>query len=289
VLSSARYRTFCLIHAQACATFRKLDKAHKHTDKQESPLNRRDRQAQMRIGHRAVWTSVSSYQAASWDKPTVWFVTGLQRFVNAEDSLSAYQALGKAFPSFWPLPIEDGERKALSWHPDAHGIFLFYRNLLRRFWTRDPDALKYGFNTDLLFGTVSYDEMQKIIAGKVSADWALEKALAPLRNLHPGLHVPEGSVPFASFWLDWSAGTVAYISQIDFQRAIWLLFRESWRAKVCPKCSTYFLVQKPAQLYCSPACSQAAHRTSSLTWWKKKGFRRRATRAKANDKGRKRQ
>lgn len=239
-------------------------------------------------GHRAIWSGGPSYQAQSWNKPAQWFVKGLERFVNADDSLSDYLALGKAFPSFWPFPIEGGDNRDLSWAPDAHRFFLFYRNLLRRFWTRDPSVFKDGLATNLLFGIEGYGEMQKILAGEAVASWALENVLTPLRNSHSGLRIPGGLVPLAGFWPNWLSGTVEYISHTDFQRAVWLFFRESWRAKVCPKCCAYFLVQKSAQLYCSLSCSNAAHQASSLRWWKEKGSRRRVARTNASDQQRKR-
>ena len=238
--------------------------------------------------HLAVWAWASSYQAPSWDKPAEWFVMGLEKFVNTHDSLENYQALAEAFPSFWPLPIEDGSGRDLSWHPEAHHLFLFYRNLVRRFWTRDPGVLKDGFATRLLFGTVNSDEMRNIFAGKVHADWTLETALVPLLNSYPEMRVPSGLGPFAQFSPDWSARMVDYISHLDFQRAVWLFFREAWRAKVCPKCSTYFFVQKSAQLYCSLGCSSAAHKASSLRWWNEEGSRRRAAGTKVIRRGNRR-
>lgn len=256
---------------------------NEHINKQKSPRKASHRQERLRVGHRAVWASVSSSQAQSWDKPMQWFVKGLERFVNTDDSLSGYLALAKAFSSFWPLPLEDGHGRDLSWVPEAHSLFLFYRNLLRRFWTRDPNTLKDGFKIRLLFGTVDYEEMQKIFAGEVFINRSLGEAIAPLTNLHPEIGIPSGPLPLACFWPDWSSGTVEYISQIDLQRAVWLLFRESWRAKVCPKCSAYFLVQKSAQIYCSLSCSNSAHQASSLRWWKEKGARRRVSRAKASN------
>lgn len=261
---------------------------NEHINKQKSPRKARHRQERLSVGHRAVWALVPNDQAQSWTKPKQWFVKGLERFVNANDSMKDYQALAKAFPSFWPLPLEDGHGHDLSWVEDAHRLFLFYRNLLRRFWTRDPLTLKDGFNTCLLFGTLGRDEIHKIFAGKVHVSWALEEALTPLENTYQGLCVPSGPQPFAQFWPDWSAGTVDYNSQIDFQRAVWLLFRESWRAKVCPNCSSYFLVQKSAQLYCSLTCSNSAHQASSRKWWKEKGSRKRAARTKARNRERKR-
>jgi hypothetical protein len=114
-----------------------------------------------------------------------------------------------------------------------------------------------------------------------------DTALSPLRNLHPELRLPRGPSPHACFWPDWTSGRVEYASRTDFQRSVWLLFGESWRAKVCPRCSTYFLAQKSAQLYCSVSCSSATHRASSLNWWKQKGSQKRAARKRAEHAGKK--
>lgn len=245
-------------------------------------MGRRNSQRELWLGHHAIFATDASYQARGWNKPANWFRKGLERFVNADDSLQDYQALGKAFRSFWPLPLEDSEGNDLSWCPEAHRLFLSYRNLLRRFWARDPRALKSDFDAALLFGTMDYYEMEIILEGGADVQHLLlQMALAPLRKAYSGVRTTRPPLPLARFSIDWCAGAVDYVSRLDFQRAVWLLFSESWRAKICPRCSRYFLAQKPAQLYCSLSCSNAAHRASSLSWWKKKGSQRRAARTKA--------
>src|SRR5262249_24072965 len=156
-------------------------------------------------------------------------------------------------------------------------------DLLRGIWTRNPGTLRAGIPTLLLFGIVEHSQIQDLLSGKVMSGLGLDGPLSPLRFKHSGLELPNMS-PLALFWPDWASGRVEYVSRIDFQRAIWLLFRESWRAKVCPKCSTYFLAQKPAQLYCSVSCSSAVHRASSLNWWKETGAQTRAASRKAKQR-----
>jgi hypothetical protein len=239
----------------------------------------------LRVKHEAIFGGYPNRQARGWDKPWKWFIIGLERFVNTGDSLEHYRALGKAFESFWPLPILDHEGRDLSWAPEAHHLFLLYRNLVRRFWTRDPEIFNDQFATQLLFGTVTSDEMQRIFSGDLGADRRLETALAPLLKSYSGMQIRGGPASLARFRPDWSARSVDYVSQLDFQRAVWLFFRESWRAKVCPRCSTYFFVQKSAQLYCSLSCSSAAHRISSLRWWYEEGSRRRVAGTKVKRRG----
>jgi len=213
---------------------------------------------------------------------------GLERFANADESPERYQALAKAFPSFWPLPLEDAKGNDLSWHADAHRLFLFFRDSLRDLWIRNPATIKEGIQVPLLFGIVQQSHLADLLSGKALSSVTLDAALSPLRNLHPGVRLP-GSSPLAFFWPDWTSGRVEYVSRTDFQRSLWLLWPESWRAKVCLRCSTYFLAQKPAQLYCSVSCSSAAHRAISLNWWKQKGSRRRAPRKQAEHDGGKNQ
>jgi len=225
-------------------------------------------------------------QADTSDKPKEWFFKALERFANTGDSVQGYQALAKAFPSIWPLPLEDAKGNDLSWHADAHRLFLFYRDSLRGLWIRNPITINDGFQIPLLFGILADATIREILSGRVLLSRPLQFALSPLMKLHrglrlgklfPRLRVPDSS-PLAYFWPDWTGGKVEYVSQVDFQRAVWLFFSEPWRAKVCPKCSAYFLAQKPAQLYCSVSCSSAVHRASSLSWWKQKGSQKRAAR-----------
>jgi hypothetical protein len=249
---------------------------------------RKKSQTNVGVVHHAFWTSGPYRQAASWDKPKQWFLKGLERFANADDSPEGYQALAKAFPSFWPLPLEDRKGNDLSWHADAHRLFLFYRDSLRDLWIRNPATVRGGIQILLLFGIVGHPDMENLLSGKVLFSVTLDVALSRLRNLHPELRLPDSS-SLAFFWPDWTGGRVEYVSRTDFQRSLWLLWSESWRAKVCLKCSTYFLAQKPAQLYCSVSCSNAAHRASSLNWWKQKGSQKRAARKQAEHVGRKNQ
>src|SRR5260370_5596889 len=99
---------------------------------------------------------------------------GLERFVNCGDSESDYDALGRAFPDFWPeeiwhypnykLPVpppilgrivaplpanlndeeqlkkwaHEGKTENLAWNPACRALFLFYRDTLREVWRGEP-------------------------------------------------------------------------------------------------------------------------------------------------------
>lgn len=213
-------------------------------------------------------------------RPSRWYFQGLEDFVNVGDGVENYRALGRNWSTLWPLPLEDGEGKDLSWSDDAHGLFIYFRNILRRLWARDPRVMRNGFHLHLVFGTISWAEIQEFLGESSSSDPNLDFAITPLRNLFPKLRLRvtrSGALPLAIFWPDWQSGVIRYASQTEFQRAVWLLFQESWRTKICPQCSRYFIAQKSAQMYCCSDCSRAAHQESSLRWWREKGLQRRAS------------
>ncbi len=78
------------------------------------------------------------------------------------------------------------------------------------------------------------------------------------------------SIP-AQFHPDWDEGVFRYQGACDFQRALYLLFLDSWRAKVCEKCSTKFIATRAAQKFCSTDCSEAMQREFRRRWWSEHG------------------
>jgi hypothetical protein len=253
-------------------------------------VTRKKSQGFPHVAHRPIFLPDPLNQARGLGKSKEWFWRGLERFANTGDSMDAYQAMAKAWPSFWPLPIQNGDGQNLAWHAEAHPLFLFYRDTLRQFWTRSPVALQDGYRIRLLFGTVM--DIGLLFADSPLFCVPFQNAVAELKYSYPDLSLPNIQ-PVAMFWPNWNTGSVEYLSQTDFQAAIWSLFRESWRAKVCASCSMYFFAEKAPQLYCSVSCSNAAHQSSSLKWWREKGTQRRAAQAKAarkttNSRGNKR-
>jgi hypothetical protein len=208
------------------------------------------------------------------------FFRGLERFVNTGDSAEEYKALAKGWRGFWPRELLDRQGHSLAWHDDCHALFLVFRNALRYGWTPLPDAVKRRAVSFLLG-----------IGGESETLEAGGTLLLPVRGLNEAWdkirkHNPSGSdTSRPLLYPRWTTGEIAYVPGNDFQCALYLLFRESWRAKVCAKCSTYFVASKPAQLYCSTACSGGVKRERTLKWWRSVGVKRRATRAKENRKG----
>jgi hypothetical protein len=75
----------------------------------------------------------------------------------------------------------------------------------------------------------------------------------------------------AQFFADWDEGIFRYRGMCSFQRALYLLFRESWRARVCERCSAKFIARRVAQRYCTTDCSDAIQRELKRRWWAEHG------------------
>jgi len=88
----------------------------------------------------------------------------------------------------------------------------------------------------------------------------------------------DGWLPRAKSVTDWRAGAIRYEAACDFQRAVWELFRQRWRAKVCGECFKLFIADKPAQRFCGISCSALAEKTRKLGWWREHGEAWRKTR-----------
>ncbi len=206
---------------------------------------------------------------------------GLERFAYAGDSAEEYKALAKGWPGLWPRTLLDGQGNSLAWHDDCHALFLVFRNALRYVWTPLPDAVKRGA-VSFLLGIGG--EFERLETGGI--------VLLPVQGLNEAWdkiekHDPAGSdTSRPVLYPRWSTGEIAYDPGNDFQRALYLLLRESWRAKICARCSTYFVAGKPAQLYCSTACSGGVKKERTLKWWRNVGANRRAAQAKKGSKRR---
>jgi hypothetical protein len=230
----------------------------------------------------------------------------LERFVNCGDSVEDYTAFGKAFLKFWPVRVywfEEGEDADPWWRPEAHDLFTYYRDVLRGLWrpdgtSEDPRHNKaprrlQAEDAKYLLGIGSINlQIIKIIrdrkdvawpakVGFMSATVRLTNAWRVLLNAFPKANTTIPNDP--SF--DWRTGRVTYLPDTDFQRAFYLLFQQSWRARVCERCGLYFIAQKPSQRFCSTACSAGNRLASKLKWWRRVGAKRRAQSAKKQKRG----
>jgi|HubBroStandDraft_6_1064221.scaffolds.fasta_scaffold52635_3 hypothetical protein len=110
---------------------------------------------------------------------------------------------------------------------------------------------------------------------------------APEDGTPEGAWVADLSTIRAHFHVDWDEGAFRYRGACDFQRALYLLFRESWRARICEKCAIKFIARRVAQKYCSTDCSESIQRELKQKWWAEHGetWRRRRKESKHKKQG----
>ncbi len=251
-----------------------------------------------------------SVRLAAAERERLW--KGLERFANCDDSLTGYEALGKAFRGFCPVVIyyylhpeprnaststpKNGSDQTseeifrqnaiarIDWHPICHQLFLFYRDTLRNLWARQADDLSFFIEgpVDFLMGT---SRSLKLLFAEIKiwlrdrsrpcpSDYptALLDACEPIVLEFPTAEV----VGFAQLEMIWSMGDFLLYPFTDFQRAFYLLFRQSWRARICRRCSHWFVARKPKQVFCDKICNAASRRYSQRKWWHKTGAKRRS-------------
>ena len=211
----------------------------------------------------------------------------LEAFVNLGNSLEDYLAFGKQNTEFFPFEILDkaqrsetpltppavqgtsltveGEKKIwtkiIAWEPACHKLVLFYRDILQvACWPTIPSR-NDTFAGDTFLLLLGIDPP----AG--NGNWV--EAFKEIQAIYPAANAvaPE----FSRLQADWKTGTFEYKPDNDFQRAIYILFREGWRAKTCLRCSRRFVASKAVQSYCSTKCSGEAKRKRNLDWWNRSG------------------
>lgn len=261
---------------------------------------------------------------------------GLERFVNCRDDVADYEALGRAFPDFWPVEIWHypnqeshephhfqslgvirsvakgelseaelkemewrGQTENLNWDPVCRNLFFFYRDTLREVWhgerqTARSEHPNVGFLSDLLhvsplgwcggfareflLGIRDYNEeaRERTKNGGFDFDlirpFALDDAWREISNHFPTV-AARGRVEISMLW---GMGDFSLVPHNDFQRAFYLLFRQNWRARVCPRCKMFFVARKPKQIFCGTGCSAGNRLASKRKWWNRVGAKRRA-------------
>jgi hypothetical protein len=243
---------------------------------------------------------------------------GLERFVNCSDSESDYTAM-RAFRDFWPLEIwhypeqepgtlsisavsfpprphesesesvESGDYARLNWHPACHKLFLFYRDTLRGIWAGNTEMKGSAVDSGtFLLGLSSLGE-DSLAQAKEDNVVSLVMSATPLALYDAWQEVlsrfktaaTSGGIQVKALW---SHGDFAFVPENDFQRAMYILFRQSWRARICPRCQMFFVARRPKQMFCGTACSAGSRLSSKLKWWKRVGKKRRSGKGKNGNK-----
>jgi hypothetical protein len=218
----------------------------------------------------------------------------LERFVNCGDELDQFQALGRGFSTYSPVQIwVSGMNGSPSpWHPACHELFLFYRDSLRTLW-RGRAKLgtrgMRGFPHMRLMKNALFSDTCEYLAGisdlnaeafKVSSERSshvpseLARAADTVLRAFPTARVHK---PITTAMI-WEYGCLVPMLLNDFQRAFYLLFLESWRARICPECQVMFVARKPSSKYCGTSCSATAGLAARAKWWNSTGTKRRKER-----------
>jgi hypothetical protein len=207
----------------------------------------------------------------------------LERFVNADDSSEDYSQLAIAARSFWPINLnaQTGENEldgSIEWDPSGHSLYKAFRDYLRRVWVGDfrrndntslsGPYLNYLLGLDRDFALHQPGEFRdaRLPDKAFEQGWAeVKKKYASAYNNRQACVVP-----------DWGKSRFEYVASNDFQKAVYALLLESWRAKICRRCERYFIAEKNAQAFCSTACSGGNKRDRGLRYWRETGVQRRA-------------
>jgi hypothetical protein len=133
---------------------------------------------------------------------------------------------------------------------------LFYRNLLRRVWWNDDlDGNRLRFL--LGFESEAFRE-----GGFELVMWKSDLPPEPPSGSRQIIDVGESSdnkfrisdLPEGKPIIDGRTGAITWEFGCPFQRAIYDLKQDRWRAMVCPQCHKYFIADKTAQKFCSSKC-----------------------------------
>lgn len=216
---------------------------------------------------------------------------GLEIFVNAADSEEEFSKLQTQVPTFWPLPLRGpfgprGLDQPLEWPSGGQPLFRAFRDYLRRLWRSDfygdDGVMMDGRYLEYVLG-LETRYMANPPEGLVDAtlpDQAFRVGWVALQSKHKGAYCARP----ASVLPQWRNGKFEYFGSNDFQRAVYLLLTESWRARVCRRCGRYFIADKAAQMFCSTPCSNQSKLEIGRRYWLEKGITLRDQRIKKSRK-----
>jgi hypothetical protein len=222
--------------------------------------------------------------------------SGLEAIANLGDSKEDYETIAKKWPEMWPCEITDSSRESLAWDVHAHRLLLVYRDSLRAVW-RDHNKYKTPFTLLFLLGASdTFTELNRgemVLHNDGQQAWRSTSMLDDPKGIHLAWQVLKSNYPDAGevhralIYPVWSYGAFLYRWSNKFQFALYHLFRDSWRAKMCPACGRFFIADKPPQRYCGTVCSKNTHNFAALEWWRRTGSeKRRARKAKRSNQSR---
>jgi hypothetical protein len=201
---------------------------------------------------------------AATDDSSLATVSPLAAFANLGDSCEDMLAFRADYPEFFTPEFYDTcEFQAVR---RAKTFFNWHKQLLKMVWEgRDPDGTRLA----VLLGL----RLPESYFGPPGGDYLTESAeyLAMVDDLKDAGGQFLAFLPAAELVPSWRSGRVQYRTGIAFQRAVYFLMSQSWRAKICPIDNKFFVAAKPANLYCSDECTHEAKRRRGSEWWRESG------------------
>ena len=166
----------------------------------------------------------------------------LEEFVNIRADAEGWAHFRKRWPNFFPEFEYD--KVALGQKPSVFD----YPYWLNQIWIDGED-----------------DPYLRILLGIESTPEPADEG-----TLEDSWIVGLSTIP-AQLYAAWNEGLFRYRPSCDFQRALYLLFLDSWRARVCEKCNAKFIAARAAQKFCTTDCSEAMQREFRRRWWAEHG------------------
>jgi hypothetical protein len=213
----------------------------------------------------------------------------LDLFVNSGDSLADIRKLRLQCPSLFGAKFYDTAERRASLGKDE--FLSWYKYALRQVWQgQDSEGkrlavllgLRYPLADSSIIGEAEDSEYTweanrwYVIFNQMNDDYYRVVNDPTIENWEENAPLlPEKSFFSINSFVDWRSGEIRYEFDPKFCQAVYLLMKESWRARVCQICKRYFVAAKPAQFYCSTKCYGEGKRRRALDWWRKEGSARR--------------
>jgi hypothetical protein len=189
----------------------------------------------------------------------------------------------------------------LDWNPVCHKLFLLYRDTLRQLWLKEKNLHAELLRApEFLIGIeITWHESARMSAEAAGKGLTLQQACLPSALVDAWIEILQ-AFPNAQYGspayvgVRWPSSDFIVLPKNDFQRAFYHLFRQNWRARLCPRCqdNRFFVARKPKQKFCGTRCSAGNRLASKRKWWRSVGAKSRAsqreTRLKQNRRERKR-
>jgi hypothetical protein len=158
---------------------------------------------------------------------------------------------------------------------------LWYRALLRAVWRReDPDGSclreLLGFDADYIPFPGEEDTELEPLSLFMWKEHPEEKPQPiTINGITYRIRQKEtetiAGLPYGTPVVDGNTGIITWSFGCTFQRDVYDLMQDRWRAMVCPECGTYFVADKTAQKFCSPKCWAKRKREQALDYYNRKG------------------